>query len=339
MIKYAHILMEAANTPWAMEPTKLAAMVAIFRHAVRGGAKLSDAEISANIAAASVTIEGAKIHPNTDKSIANRPGGVALISLRGVLSNRAPMVENTSTGGGTNMERFGAAFRAALASDDIKAIILDVDSPGGSVFGTQEMADEIFRARGTKPMVAQVNALCASAAYWIASACDEIVVTPSGQVGSIGVYTVHEDVSKMYEEAGVKETLIAAGKYKVEGNPFEPLGEEARAAMQTMVDAYYDMFVEGVAQNRGTTAPAVRDGYGQGRCLGAATAISLNMADRAGTLADTLSRWGIKGSSPSKQARAENEQTEPVAEESAAEPAVILTPRRNIATRFLELNS
>lgn len=309
MTKYARILMSVAATPWAMQPQKLAAMMQILRFAASGG-KHSDAVIAERL-------EAARIHPNTDKSIANRPGNIALLSLRGVIGNRASMIEDVSPGAGTSTEQFTQAFRAAMASDQIKAVVIDVDSPGGSVYGVSELCDEIYAARGTKPMVAQVNALCASAAYWVASACDEMVVTPSGEVGSIGVYTMHEDVSQYLAEEGVKTTIVSAGKYKTEGNPYEPLGEDARAAIQSSVDQYYGMFTDAVARNRGARSSDVREGYGQGRVVPAQQAVALNMADRVGTLSDTLERWGIKLNGK-KSARAE-------------------TPRLNLARRELDL--
>lgn len=326
MIKNVRMLMEAATSPWAMEPTKLAAMVSIFRFAALGG-KLSAAEIDCRL-------EAAKMHPATDKSIAGKQGAIAVVGLRGVISNRAPLVDDVSSGGGTNMEQFGAAFRAARDSDDIKAIILDTHTPGGCVYGVPEMAEEIFNSRDAKPIIAQVNALCASAGYWLAAACTEIVITASGEIGSIGVYTIHEDVSKMYEEAGVKETLISAGKYKVEGNPFEPLGEDARAAIQMSVDGYYTMFVDAVARYRGVTSQAVRDGFGQGRVARAPDSIGIGLSDRLGTMADTLQRFGIRPGAASKSAmRAEGEAPEPQSEVPAS------TPRLNIARRKLELDA
>ncbi|MCC7371633.1 MAG: S49 family peptidase, partial [Chloroflexi bacterium] len=145
----------------------------------------------------------------------------------------------------------------------------------------------------------------ASAAYWIASSADEIVVTPSGEVGSIGVFTAHEDISAALEAEGVTVTLISAGKYKTEGNPFEPLSEEARGAIQARVDDYYSMFVRAVARGRGVKPADVRGGFGQGRVVGADEAVRLGMADRVGTMAQTVERLaGRRGGAGS---RAEDE--------------------------------
>jgi signal peptide peptidase SppA len=152
-----------------------------------------------------------------------------------------------------------------------------------------ELAEEIRSARGKKPIIAVSNASMASAAYWIGSAASELVVTPSGQVGSIGVFSIHEDHSKQLAEEGVAVTLIRAGKYKTEGNPFEPLSDEARAAVQGEVDRYYSLFTRDVAKGRRVDVEAVRNGFGQGRMVNAQDALKLGMVDRVATLDDVLS--------------------------------------------------
>ena len=157
------------------------------------------------------------------------------------------MVDDISGPGGTSTERLGHQIDAAVNDDSIKTIILDIDSPGGSVAGVPEVADKIFKARDKKPVVAVANSMAASAAYWIGSAAQELVVIPSGMVGSIGVISAHTDVSKFEENQGFKTTLITAGKFKAEGNMFEPLGTEALESIQSVVDEYYDSFVSAVA--------------------------------------------------------------------------------------------
>jgi ClpP class serine protease len=138
--------------------------------------------------------------------------------------------------------------------------------------------------------VAVANHLMASAAYWIGSAAEEVVVTPSGDVGSVGVFAMHEDWSGALEKEGINISLISAGKYKVEGNPYQPLGEEARAAIQASVDEVYDVFTNAVARNRGVNPAAVRTGFGEGRVVGAQEALKLGMVDRIDTLEGTINR-------------------------------------------------
>lgn len=287
-MKYARVLLTVSNEVWAMEPVKMQAVIDLLRFQAMGG-KYSAEEIQA------------KINKTEERAVARQDGSVAILPLRGVISNRMAMLDDVSGGGGTSSESFGRSFNAALNDPSVKAIVIDTDSPGGAVSGTDELSSMIFNARGTKPIVAHVNANAASAAYWIATAADEIVVTPSGQVGSIGVYGAHDDISKAMEMDGIKTTLISAGKFKVEGNPFEPLSDDAREAIQQRVDASYDSFTRAVARNRGVAISAVKGGFGQGRMVDAEDAVSQGMADRVGTLDETLQRFGASLYAPAPQ--------------------------------------
>ena len=147
-----------------------------------------------------------------------------------------------------------------------------------------------MRGRESKPIIAQVDPMAASAAYWLAAAASEVVITPSGQAGSIGVYAVHTDVSKLNETLGVAYTYVSAGKHKVELNPDEALSAEARAHMQETVDAYYGQFVSAVAKGRGVPVADVRNGFGEGRMVTAKEAVRLGLADRVATFDETLAR-------------------------------------------------
>jgi signal peptide peptidase SppA len=218
-------------------------------------------------------------------------GSVAILPLMGSISQRSSWM--SAMFGGTSTEGFTGAFRQAVGDSTVKAIVINVDSPGGTISGVDELASEIYKARGEKRIVAIANSLSASAAYWIGSAAEEFNVTPTGAVGSIGVFAAHMDASKALDSMGLKTTLISAGKYKTEGNPYEPLSDEARASMQAMVDDYYGMFVDAVARNRGVTAGRVKTGYGQGRVMGAQDALKAGMVDRVATLDQTLARLGV----------------------------------------------
>jgi signal peptide peptidase SppA len=264
----------ATSTPWAILPGKLEAIAEVLaRHL--SGERLSTLEIEARTG-------------NVRSTGRRQAGAVAVLPLSGTIFPRANIVSDVS--GGTSCEMFASEFRSALADPNVRAIVLDVDSPGGLVSGVPELSAEIFRARGTKPIVAQVNSLCASAAYWIASQADEIVVTPSGEVGSIGVLSLHVDRSAADEKAGNKYTYISAGQYKTEGNPHEPLSDEAREFAQSRVDDDHGMFAQGVARGRGVRVSLVRSSYGMGRVFGADEAVRLGMADRIGTLEHTIAR-------------------------------------------------
>ena len=139
-------------------------------------------------------------------------------------------------------------------------------------------------------MVAIVNSLAASAAYWIGCSAAELYVTPGGEVGSIGVWQAHFDYSQAMAAEGVTPTLISAGKYKVEGNPYAPLDSDAQGFMQSRVDDYYATFTKAVARGRGAPLSQVRDGMGQGRVLGADAALTANMVDGIATFDDVVKK-------------------------------------------------
>lgn len=209
------------------------------------------------------------------------PSGAAIIGIRGSISRRATLM--SSLCGGSSVEEISDALRACLANPQCDRIILDVDSPGGAVDGIPELADEIFAARAQKPITAYVDTTAASAAYWLATQANELVVAPSGRVGSIGVFTLHLDQSRALEAAGITPTFIQAGKFKTEENPLEPLDDDAKAAIQSRVDAFYGMFVRDVARGRAVGVDQVRADFGQGRMVLAADAVKAGMADRIGT--------------------------------------------------------
>lgn len=232
-----------------------------------------------------------KLSPNTTRAVSRKEGVVGVIPIQGIIDQRAASLNSLS--GGASTERISKQFEKMIRADDIKAVVFDIDSPGGSVYGVSELADQIRAARGKKPIIASVNSLAASAAYWIASAADEIAVTPGGEVGSIGVYTIHFDESAALEAEGVKATIVSAGKFKTEGNPWQPLSDEAREAIQTDINHYYDLFVSAVAKGRGVAVANVRSGFGQGRTVTASLAVDGDMADRIETLPQTLARLGV----------------------------------------------
>lgn len=275
------------DRPWAILDGTLSTMVDIWRMRAVDGIRLSDDDIQARI-----QVQAAQ--PRGNRLGGKRAGLVGIIPVYGVISQRAGLMANSS--GGTSVEGLQSMFRDAMSDPDISAIVFDIDSPGGSVDGIPEFAAEVRAARGKgKPIVAQANAMAASAAYWIASAADRIHVTPSGQVGSIGVLAAHQDLSGAYEQQGVRTTLIRAGRYKGEANEFEPLSEEARANIQDGVDHYFQMFLGDVAAGRGTTVDAVRDGYGQGRMMVATKAKRAGMVDQVRTLDDTVAKLARDG--------------------------------------------
>ena len=261
----------------------------------------------------------------------SKAGAIAVLPLQGTISHRMGLMSQIS--GGTSCEQFTGWLRAALSDPQVKSIIMDIDSPGGTVTGVQELADEIYQGRQQKPIIGVANGMAASAAYYLGSQASELVVSPSGEVGSIGVFAAHEDVSKALEGMGVKTTFISAGKYKTEGNPYEPLSGEARDAMQAKVDAYYQQFVNAVARGRNTSADQVQSDFGQGRMVMAGPARRAGMVDRVATLDQTLKRLGARSKAkmlPSGMGReaAETVEAPPQAEQVPAAYLAELDRRR-----------
>jgi signal peptide peptidase SppA len=275
------------ESPWALLPRTLSRIAAYLRSPDPRG----DAH---GVLALSGPEEGAR-----------RAGSVSLIDVYGVIENHSDLWLELF--GGTSIEGLRAQLAAELADPNVSAIVLEFDSPGGSVAGVTELASEIRGLRGgAKPVVAAVNTMCASAAYWLASQCDEVVCTPSGSVGSIGIYLVHEDDSRMLDEMGVTVSLISAGPHKTEGNPFEPLTDEARAALQERVDASYAQFTADVAAGRRVTASQVESDFGGGRVLPAKAAKAAGMVDRIETLGQTVGRLSRRGGASGRRMAADD---------------------------------
>lgn len=233
-----------------------------------------------------------------NNSIFSKANKVAVLPLQGLIVQKESWI--TKYGLGTSTETFGAWLDYALADNSIGRIIIDINSPGGSVYGVQELSDKIRNARGKKPIIAVANSLMASAAYWIGSAADRIYASPSADIGSIGVYLAHVDYSGQLEKEGVKVTFISAGKYKTEGNAFEPLQEEAKSYLQKSVDDTYDSFISSVAENRGVNKSKVLSDYGQGRVLSAKDSVKAGLVDGVKTIEEVLSIQRINTNSKRK---------------------------------------
>lgn len=227
-----------------------------------------------------------------------RSGTVAVLPVLGPIVKRDSMFSMLE--GSTSTTRMVQQLRALAADESVATILLNVDSPGGTVSGLPELAAEVRRTRETKHVVAIANDMAASAAYWIASQADEVIATPEALVGSVGVFTRHVDCSALNQQQGMKPTYIHAGRYKVEGNPDEPLSDEAREHIQSIVDDAYAMFVGDVAKGRSrdgapVSVATVKADYGEGRVFTAKDAKAAGMVDRIGTFNETIARLsGVK---------------------------------------------
>lgn len=209
--------------------------------------------------------------------------GVSILPLQGVLAPRMNLMSQIS--GGTSTQQFGQWFAAAMANPQVGAIVIDCDSPGGSAQGNEEVANLIRSSRGKgKPIIAVASGQMASAAYYIASAADQVVASPSSQLGSIGTFMVHGESSRADQNAGVTYSIIKAGVNKAVGNSHEPLTSSTRAVIQERVDDLNQMFVAAVAANRKVSAETVDQNFGQGKVMLAPRAMAAGMADRIATL-------------------------------------------------------
>jgi signal peptide peptidase SppA len=263
---------------WAMRKENLKALAALVRAGAEGGALSAPQEtVLASALACGLNARQSRLASGTK-------GSIAVIPVYGTVSRM---------GWGASTAQLSADLRQAVGDPNVRAIVLDIDSPGGTVEGVDELATEIRAARSQKKIIACTGGMCASAAYYIASACSEIAVAPSALIGSVGVYTMHEDDSQYLDNLGIKVTLISFGENKVNGNPFERLTDGAKQEMQQMVDSFGGMFEAAVAKGRKTTQANVHATYGQGKVFGAKQAVKIGMADTVGTLDDVLARYGI----------------------------------------------
>lgn len=270
----SHIRRFVGEYPWAILEGHLDVIVAVLDRHLAGEPLSPEAR--------------ARMEAEPPKPTATRIGSIATLPLVGVMAHKMNVLHAIS--GGTSTEVMGQEFSALVDDPAVAAIVLNIDSPGGSMYGLDELWQTIFDARGKKPIIAQANALAASAAYGIATAADEIVVTPSGEVGSVGVVMLHQEASKASADAGITTTIIRSRKGKADHNPHEPLTSEAQKALQARVDEADDRFSDLIAKGRGVNTSDVRRGFGNGRIVSAKEAVRLGMANAIATLPQTIAR-------------------------------------------------
>ena len=220
----------------------------------------------------------------TTRPLSPATGKVAVIPIHGTLVRRTSGLEAVS--GLASYTSIAAQLDAALASPDVAAILLDVDSPGGESGGVFDLADRIRAASRIKPVWAVANDMAFSAAYALASAASRVFVARTGGVGSIGVIAMHIDQSVKDTKDGVRYTAVFAGERKNDLNPHEPISDKAHAVLKAEVNRIYGMFVEAVAHHRGIEASAVRDTEA-GLFFGQA-AVAAGLADAVGGFDDAL---------------------------------------------------
>jgi signal peptide peptidase SppA len=274
-------LLDIMTAPWAIVPGKLREIRAVYETHMRGP-KIDLKELEKN----SRSPFGPENPDDLRGYTVDR--GVAVIPMTDVLTKSRTLFSFLF--GGTSMRDIGDAFRNALADSDVHSIVLHIDSPGGTVDGTEELAAAIKAGRGTKPIVSVVDGMMASAAYWIGSAADRIYVSgETNEVGSIGVVATHMDISKWEETIGVKYTDITAGKYKRIASMHKPLSDEGAAYIQDQVDTIYGIFVETVADFRGCSVEQILEAA-DGKVFMGKAAIENGLVDGMATLNEVINQ-------------------------------------------------
>jgi len=250
------------NSPWCITEDALKTILTI--------AKREQPELSAVEAQLGRKLEYAR-------SVTER-GGVATIPVDGPIFRKANLF--TSMSGATSIEILAKDFTTALHNPQVRAILLAIDSPGGEVTGVHEFAEMIHQARGVKPIVAYVEGLGASAAYWIASACDSIICDPTAMLGSIGVIAALDNSSDPNQL-----TFVSA---KSPNKHPDMATDAGRAQIQALIDATADVFIADVARNRGVSTEAVVERFGAGGMKVGADAVSAGLADKLGSYEQAL---------------------------------------------------
>lgn len=263
----------ACSVPWAIQPEALRQILEISTRE-----HIPDFE--------AVASKQARRLDGTDR-VRIRENGVAVIDVTGPIVRYADFFSSIS--GATSIAALSRDFSAAINDQAVRSIILNIDSPGGEVAGVNEFAQMVFDARGRKPIVAYVDGMAASAAYWIASAADEIVSDATGLIGSIGVIAT---VPNPGAKAARDINFVSSQSPKKRPDPTTESGKDQ---MQNLVDRLADVFVETVARNRGVSVETVLSEFGQGDVYVGRNAVAAGLADRLGSfeslVADLAAGW------------------------------------------------
>lgn len=271
----ARLALEIFNRPTMIHPQKAELIVAsladrlgVTRIAARAPAMfaLSDAQLAQSVG------DGDNDLDDVGYDLVN---GIAIVPISGTLVHRFGHLRPYS--GMTGYDAIRQAVLHAATHPDVRAIVLDIDSPGGVVAGVFDLADEIAGLRGVKPIWAILDDCAFSAAYALASACDFVTVPRTGGVGSVGVVCMHVDYSQAIEAEGLKVTFVQYGAHKTDGNEFEPLEGDALRQIQNDVNAVGELFVQTVARNRKTSVARVR--ATQAACFMGQDGVKIGFAD------------------------------------------------------------
>lgn len=262
-------LLDLITGAWAIEPDKLREIQAIYATHLRGE-KIDIPALEARLG---------RPLASEQQQYTVEPGGVAVLRMSGIIAPKANLFMQVS--GGLSTQMATKQLESAVADQRVRSIVLAIDSPGGNVIGTPEMAAAVREMAAIKPIVTHSDGALASAAYWIGSAANAVYLSgPTVQAGSIGVV-----IDRAYNPASsVREESIVAGRYKRLTKSNEPLSDEARAIVQADVDYVYSLFVDQVAAFRDTTSDQVLERMADGRVFRGQQAIDAGLVDGVSTL-------------------------------------------------------
>jgi len=260
-------ILDVLSGPWAIEPGKLLELQAIYASHVRGE-----------------QIDIAAVEARLGRPLANEQrayeivDGVAIISIEGVVAKKMNMFSQISGGASSQLAR--QSLLDAKNDPAVHSIIQYIDSPGGTVDGTQSYSDTVFASREAKPIVTLGSGTMASAAYWFGSAASAVYIADgTTSVGSIGIVGAHKDISAAEAARGVKTTELTAGKFKRVASQYAPLSEDGRQSIQEQLDYMYSMFVGDVAKYRGVSADVVLRDMAEGRMFTGQQALDAGLVD------------------------------------------------------------
>lgn len=272
---------------WAIQPDTLAMIWDIYESRLARGERISAEQLAEIEAATGKRLEGTRLSSQIQD-------GVAVIPVMGPMIPRANMLQEVSGATSYNMIRSDVAN--ALDDPAVQSILLNFDSPGGSINQLYDLATFLRNANTVKPIAAWTDGSMTSAAQLLGAATGETYIgSDSAQLGSIGVITMHRDVSGAEEKRGEKTTIISSGKFKDVGHPFGALSAEHRGVMQGRLDYLYSTFVDSIASYRGMDRQHVANEVADARIFTGRQAIDAGLADGMLSLDDMVARMRDKG--------------------------------------------
>lgn len=250
--------------------------------------------------------------------------GVAILPVAGPLFRYANLF--TMVSGATSYDMLARDFAAAMANPQVKSILLNIDSPGGEANGVSEFADMIHAARGTKPIMAYVGGQASSAAYWIASAADEIVMDETAIAGSIGAVMSVQDTREADAKAGKKRYDIVSSQSP--DKRLDPTTDDGRAKLQVLLDSLADVFIDKVARNRGVSRDTVLSDFGKGGVFVGQAAVAAGLADRLGSFEAVVAELqrGKQGQATTNRTARAGGDNQEIKMENPAQPAADTKP-------------